>query len=75
MLQANTAWRTSVMELVDSEDESWINQPKFKLNDSDSDSESDEFDSRIGVAYLEAVAAMKQVNTVVAAGKSKMTVS
>lgn len=71
MLQANTAWRNaSVMELVDSEDESWINQPKFTLNDSDS--ESDELDSRIGVAYLEAVAAMKQVNSVVAAVKCKM---
>lgn len=61
------------MELVDSEDESWINQPKFKLNDSDS--ESDEYDSRIGVAYLEAVAAMKQVNNAVAAVKLKVVVS
>ena len=54
--------RRAVVELVDSEDDSWLNQPKFMLSESDSD--SDDVDSGIGVAYMEAVAAMKRVNCV-----------
>ena len=72
MLHVSMPWRRTVVELVDSEDESWLNQPKFMLSESDSD--SDDFDSGIGVAYVEAVAAMKKVNRV-AAVKPQLVVS
>ena len=74
MPHINMPWRRTVMELLDSEDESWLNQPKFKLSERDSDSDSDDLDSGIGVAYIKAVAAMKKVNRV-AAVKPKLVVS
>lgn len=64
MLHVNMPWRRTAIELLESEDESWLNQPVFKLSEGDSD--SDDFDSGIGVAYIEAVAEMKKVNRVAA---------
>ena len=72
MPHVNMPWRRTVTELIDSEDESWLNQPKFKLSESDSD--SGDFDSGVGVAYVEAVAALKKVKHV-AALKPKRVVS
>ena len=62
VLQVTDSWRPCD-GLVDSEDESWLNQPKFKLSNSDSDSDSDgnDFDSEVNVAYMQAVAAIKKV--------------
>lgn len=43
---------------MSSEDESWLQQARFKFSD---DSDSDEAESAVNQAYLQAVAALKQV--------------
>lgn len=59
MLQATAQWSSiSTGEAVDSEDESWLNQPKFKLTD---DSDSDDSNDIVKAAYLRAVAAITRV--------------
>ena len=72
MPHVNMPWRRTVTELIDSEDESWLNQPKFKLSESDSD--SGDFDSGVGVAYVEAVAALKKVKHVAAPNRNESSV-
>lgn len=63
MLQATVSWSSLTSSgAVDSEDESWLNQPKFKLDDSDSDSDYD----IVNASYLQAVATMKRVMHVTA---------
>ena len=44
--------------LVSSEDESWLKQARFKFPDG---SDSDEAETAVNQAYLQAVAALKQV--------------
>ena len=62
MLQATVSWSTSPNSgFVDSEDESWLNQPKFKLTD---DSDSDDGYDIVKASYLQAVAAIKKVMNV-----------
>ena len=45
---------------MSSEDESWLKQARFKFSD---DSDSDETEPAVNQAYLQAVAALKQVST------------
>ncbi|KAL3157941.1 hypothetical protein ABBQ32_012343 [Trebouxia sp. C0010 RCD-2024] len=59
MLQASVLWSSIPSSgAIDSEDESWLNQPKFKLTD---DSDSDDAYDLVNASYLQAVAAIKRV--------------
>ncbi len=59
MLQTCDVWQPiTEAVLVSSEDESWLKQARFKFSD---DSDSDEAESAVNQAYLQAVAALKQV--------------
>ena len=59
MLQTCDVWQPiTEAVLVSSEDESWLKQARFKFSD---DSDSDEAESAVNQAYLQAVAALQQV--------------
>jgi hypothetical protein len=58
MLQTCDIWQPIEAVLVSSEDESWLKQARFKFSD---DSDSDEAESSVNQAYLQAIAALKQV--------------
>ncbi|DBA86946.1 TPA: hypothetical protein ACH3X2_000340 [Trebouxia sp. C0005] len=58
MLEACDVWQPiTEAVLMSSEDESWLQQARFKFSD---DSDSDEAESAVNQAYLQAVAALKQ---------------
>lgn len=45
---------------IESDDQSWLNQPRYTFSE-DSDSDEDYLDSAVNKAYLRSVAAIKEV--------------